>query len=85
MQVSILSNGIRDMRFRPYIEHEESSKSVSLADLNGPGFHHGLYDSHQHPFCTTWLDHFNQHPSRNNPVSTFNPSLYSQPRFKNYF
>lgn len=63
MQVALLANGTRDMRFRPYIEFEETGKSVYLADPNGDSFYHGLYDGPQ-PLCGSWLSIYHQYPSK---------------------
>jgi len=56
-------SGLRDREFRPYINEEELSRSVYLYSPNGPGFHYGLYDTAQ-PSCTSWLDIYEQYPSK---------------------
>jgi len=62
MQVALLANGVRDMRFRPYIEQEETARSVYLYDPYVP-FHYGLYDGPQ-PVCGSWLNIYHQYPSK---------------------
>lgn len=63
MQVALLPDGSRDMRFRPYIEQEETSKNVYLYDPNGSPIHHGLYDGPR-PVCGSWMNLYEQYPSK---------------------
>ena len=64
MNVLLNPDGTRNREFRPYIEEEEQANSVYLYDPEGPGFHYGLYDTAQ-PSCGSWLDIYDQYPSKN--------------------
>jgi len=63
MNVWVNPDGTRDREFRPYIEEEETAKSVYLYSPNGPAFHYGLYDGAQ-PSCGYWQDLYWQYPSK---------------------
>ncbi len=64
MQVILNPDGTRNRDFRPYIEEEEQGNSVYLYSPNGPGFYYGLYGSGGQPSCGSWLDIYDQFPSK---------------------
>ncbi len=64
MNVWLNADGSRNREFRPYIEQEETARSVYLYNPEGRSFYYGLYASAQ-PTCGLWVDNiYNQYPSR---------------------
>ena len=63
MNVWVNLDGTRNREFRPLIQEETLAKSVKLYSPNSRGFVYGLYQQAQ-PTCGTWLDLFNQYPSK---------------------
>ena len=61
MEIWLNPSGTRNREFRPYIEQEETARSVYLYDPENYGFHYGLYDMAQ-PSCGSWLDIYDQYP-----------------------
>jgi len=59
MEVWVRSDGQRDREFRPYIDQEESDRSVPLYDPNN-GFHYGLYQTAQ-PTCMSFSSMLQQY------------------------
>ncbi len=65
MNVWLNADGTRNRENRPYIQEEESARSLYLYDPEGPGFNYGLYDMAQ-PSCGSWLNGiYDQYPSHN--------------------
>lgn len=54
MEILVKPDGRRDQRHRPYIDQEETARSIVPWNPYVP-YHYGLYDSHQ-PTC----DNFSQ-------------------------
>jgi hypothetical protein len=74
MNVTVNKDGTRNRDYRPYIDQEEQSNNLYLYDPNGNGFHYGLYGSNNNNnnrvTCGSWLDIYNQFPSKGIPAST---------------
>lgn len=62
MNVWLHSDGTRDFSYMPRPELSGQANSIYLYDPERP-FHYGLYDKAQ-PSCGTWLDLYDQYPSR---------------------
>lgn len=57
MNILVRPNGQRDRRYRPYIDQEETTRSIVLWNPYEP-YHYGLYDSSR-PDCGQWQNYFN--------------------------